>query len=123
MRATSPDAFGGLLDRVRGLLPHVSNPAQYLGGEFNLVRKDPRALRGRMALCYPDTYEVGSSHNGLQILYRILNDVPGLCAERCYTPWPDMADRMRAQAQAAQTELTDLIAQFHELVESIGWTN
>jgi radical SAM family uncharacterized protein len=59
------------------------------------VRKDPATLRGRIALCYPDTYEVGSSHNGLQILYRIVNDVPGLCAERCYTPWPDMADVMR----------------------------
>jgi len=97
MRASSPEAAVSLLDRVRALLPHVSNPAQYLGGEFNLVRKDPAAVRGRMALCYPDTYEVGSSHNGLQILYRILNDVPGLCAERCYTPWPDMADRMRVE--------------------------
>ena len=96
MLATSPDAFGSLLERLRGLLPAVSNPAQYLGGEFNLVRKEPAALRGRMALCYPDTYEVGSSHNGLQILYRILNETDGLCAERCYTPWPDMADAMRA---------------------------
>jgi len=95
MRATSPEASGSLLERVRALLPRVTNPAQYLGGEFNLVRKDPATLRGRIALCYPDTYEVGSSHNGLQILYRIVNDVPGLCAERCYTPWPDMADVMR----------------------------
>ncbi|HZL98698.1 MAG TPA: TIGR03960 family B12-binding radical SAM protein, partial [Planctomycetota bacterium] len=95
MTSPSPDPSGSLLGRVRELLPDVSNPAQYLGGEFNLVRKDPAAVRGRMALCYPDTYEVGSSHNGLQILYRVLNDAPELCAERCYTPWPDMADAMR----------------------------
>ncbi|MHC4845308.1 MAG: hypothetical protein ACYTCU_04005 [Planctomycetota bacterium] len=84
-----------LLPAVRELLPHVRNPAQYLGGEFNVVRKDPAAMRGRIVLCYPDTYEVGTSHNGLQILYRIVNDVPDLAAERAFTPWTDMADAMR----------------------------
>lgn len=86
---------GSLLPAVRELLSEVRNPAQYLGGEFNIVRKDPAAMRGRMALCYPDTYEIGTSHNGLQILYQIVNDHPDLCAERVFTPWPDMADLMR----------------------------
>jgi len=85
-----------LLPAVRELLPEVRNPAQYLGGEFNLVRKDLAAMRGRIVLCYPDTYEVGTSHNGLQILYQIVNAVPDLCAERAFTPWTDMADAMRA---------------------------
>jgi radical SAM family uncharacterized protein len=85
-----------LLPRVRALLDGVSNPAQYLGGEFNSVRKDPGGLRGRIALCYPDTYEVGTSHNGLAVLYQLVNDRPHLAAERCFVPWPDMADAMRA---------------------------
>ncbi len=85
-----------LLPRVRALLDRVTNPAQYIGGEWNAVRKDPASLAGRIALCYPDTYEVGSSHSGLQILYQIVNDQPDLAAERCFTPWPDMADALRA---------------------------
>ncbi|MHC5209494.1 MAG: TIGR03960 family B12-binding radical SAM protein [Planctomycetota bacterium] len=85
-----------LLPRLRPLLDGVSNPAQYLGGEYNIVRKDPEGLRGRIALCYPDTYEVGTSHNGLQVLYHLVNAQPHLAAERCFTPWPDMADAMRA---------------------------
>ena len=86
-----------LLSAVRSLAPHVKTPAQYLGGEWNIVRKDPAAVGGRIALCYPDTYEVGSSHNGLQVLYHVVNSHPHLAAERCFTPWPDMADLMRAR--------------------------
>jgi radical SAM family uncharacterized protein len=85
-----------LLPRLRPLLDAVSNPAQYLGGEFNIVRKDPSTVSARIALCYPDTYEVGTSHNGLQVLYQIVNTEPHLAAERCFLPWPDMADAMRA---------------------------
>ncbi len=86
-----------LLPAVRALLPHVQAPAQYLGSEWNIVRKDPAAQRGRIALCYPDAYTVGTSHNGLQVLYHVVNRVEGLAAERCFTPWPDMAGLMRAQ--------------------------
>jgi radical SAM family uncharacterized protein len=86
-----------LLDAVRDLAPHVKMPAQYLGGEWNIIRKDPAAVRGRIALCYPDCYEIGSSHNGLQILYHVVNAHPHLAAERCFTPWTDMADLMRAR--------------------------
>jgi radical SAM family uncharacterized protein len=94
---TSPDRPTSLLPEVRALAPSVSNPVQYLGAEFNAVRKQPSGLKGRIALCYPDTYEVGTSHTGLQILYQIVNDRPHLAAERCFTPWPDMADGMRAR--------------------------
>ncbi len=91
-----PDpSFESVLPQVRRLADQANYPIQYLGGEFNLVRKDPRAMRGRVALCYPDLYEVGSSHNGLQILYQIVNAHPDLAAERVFTPWTDMADAMR----------------------------
>ncbi len=95
MNASTPDRYTSLLDAVRVACDHVQNPAQYLGGEFNIIRKEPRGLRGRIALCYPDTYEVGTSHNGLQVLYAIVNQREDLAAERCFTPWHDMADRMR----------------------------
>ena len=94
---SAPAALASLLPAVRALLPAVKTPGQYLGGEWNSVRKDPSAMRARIALCYPDCYEVGSSHNGLQVLYHVVNAVPELSAERCFTPWPDMADVMRAR--------------------------
>jgi len=94
-RAEPADPHVSLLPAVRALCARVRNPAQYLGGEYNLVRKDPVAVSGRVALCYPDTYEVGSSHTGLRILYQILNEREDLAAERVFTPWPDMADAMR----------------------------
>jgi len=86
-----------LLPAVRALLSEVKQPAQYVGGEWNIIRKDPAAVRGRIALCYPDCYEVGTSHNGLAVLYEVVNRIPHLAAERCFTPWTDMADQMRAR--------------------------
>lgn len=86
-----------LLPRVRALCDRVQNPVQYLGGEFNAIVKDPADLRGTLALCYPDTYEIGSSHNGSQVLYHTVNRVDGLACERVYAPWTDMADLMRAE--------------------------
>jgi len=86
-----------LLDRVRALAERVTNPAQYLGGEFNSVRKEPAGLVARLALCYPDVYEIGSSHNGSQVLYHVVNLHPDLACERCFTPWPDMAQLMRSE--------------------------
>ncbi len=86
-----------LLPEVRELADGVRNPVQYLGGEFNIVRKDPESVRGRLALCYPDVYEIGASHNGSQVLYHVVNATDDLACERCYTPWTDMAAAMRAR--------------------------
>jgi len=71
----------------------VEKPARYMGGEMGSVRKDVAALR--IALAFPDVYEVGMSHLGLRILYRILNDMDGIAAERVYSPWPDMEQQMK----------------------------
>ncbi len=86
-----------LLPAVRRLADRVTNPVQYMGGEFGVVRKDPATVKGRVALCYPDTYEIGSSHNGMQLLYQIVNDRDDLAAERVFVPWTDMADLMRVE--------------------------
>ena len=81
------------------LLRGVSKPARYVGGEWNAIEHDWRARSVRWALIYPDLYDIGQSNGGLSILYDILNHTPDTLAERCYTPWPDMADSIRRHHQ------------------------
>jgi hypothetical protein len=68
------------------LLSLVNKPGRYLGQEYNAAIKDWQQVDLRCALIFPDLYEVGMSHQGLQILYHILNGRPDLLAERCYCP-------------------------------------
>ena len=70
----------------------VQKPAQYLGGELNSILKNKAEINCHFALCFPDTYEVGMSHVGIQILYDIINRDSGSWAERAYFPFPDMED-------------------------------
>jgi radical SAM family uncharacterized protein/radical SAM-linked protein len=77
------------------ILLSVKKPSRYTGGEVNAHKKDRQACELRFALAFPDTYEVGMSHLGLQILYAILNQHPTIMAERCYAPWPDMEQQLR----------------------------
>src|SRR5215813_9337145 len=77
------------------ILPTVEKPARYVGGEWNQVKKDSDQIDCRIALCFPDTYEIGMSHLGLKILYGLLNGRKGWAAERVYAPWPDMEARLR----------------------------
>lgn len=77
------------------ILPTVEKPARYTGGEWNSIRKPAEEIRTRIALCFPDTYEIGMSHLGLKILYGLLNKFEGWAAERVYAPWPDMEERLR----------------------------
>jgi radical SAM family uncharacterized protein len=80
----------------RDLLPFVQNPAQYVGGEVNAVRKDWDAARVRFCLAFPDTYGVGMSHLGSAIIYHAVNLMPDALCERTFAPWTDAQDRMRA---------------------------
>lgn len=80
---------------IEPLLPRVTKPARYVGGELNSVRKDWDAVSCRVVLAYPDLYEVGMSNLGLQILYDRVNQSPDLLAERSYAPWVDMEALMR----------------------------
>lgn len=91
-RNHDPRDLERFLDRT---LPAVQMPARYIGGETNQIVKPDDEVRSRMALLYPDTYEIGMSHLGLRILYDIVNKTPGWAAERAFHPWADMADRMR----------------------------
>ena len=94
-----------VLARLEPLLEQVSKPIQYVGGELNSQVKewhcgghdpDGRELTVRWALMYPDAYEVGLPNQGVMILYEVLNERPGVLAERTYAVWPDLEELMRA---------------------------
>ncbi len=82
------------LKRLGEILPGVSKPARYTGGEYGeIVKTEEGAVR--FALCFPDVYEVGMSHLGSSILYHLMNNMDGTAAERCFAPWPDMEQALR----------------------------
>ncbi len=91
MRLTNSD-YRLALDAI---LPRVEKPVRYVGGEWNTAVKDPALVRTRIALCFPDVYEIGMSHLGLKLLYELLNRPDHWSAERCYCPWPDMESELR----------------------------
>ncbi|AKT43608.1 TIGR03960 family B12-binding radical SAM protein [Chondromyces crocatus] len=71
-------------------LDQVDKPARYTGGEVGSIVKDWSSVEARVCLAFPDVYDIGMSHLGFKILYKILNDDPRTLAERCYAPWVDM---------------------------------
>jgi radical SAM family uncharacterized protein len=81
-----------LLDRI---LPTVQKPGRYTGGEHNSVVKNWDTIDVKVALAFPDVYDLGMSNLGLAILYDILNKEKDVLAERVYVPWPDMEAAMR----------------------------
>jgi radical SAM family uncharacterized protein len=84
-----------LFPRLEALLPKVSKPIQYVGGELNARTKDWDSVAVRWALMYPDAYEVGLPNQGVQILYEVLNERDDTLAERTYSVWPDLEALMR----------------------------
>jgi radical SAM family uncharacterized protein len=87
---------GSVWPRLEPLLPRVSKPIQYVGGELNAQLKEWDTAAVRWALMYPDAYEVGLPNQGVQILYEVLNELPDVLAERTYAVWPDLEALMRA---------------------------
>jgi radical SAM family uncharacterized protein len=85
----------GILD---GILARVTKAVRYSGGEWNNITKDWDAVDVRMALAYPDLYEIGMSNLGLAIIYDVVNSQPDALAERVYAPWIDMEAEMRKAA-------------------------
>jgi len=83
------------MTELQDILPRVSRPARYTGGEWNSIVKDWEAADVKMALAYPDLYEIGMSNLGLSILYHLINKEPYALAERVYAPWVDMQTEMR----------------------------
>ncbi|MCR5354621.1 MAG: TIGR03960 family B12-binding radical SAM protein [Lachnospiraceae bacterium] len=92
------------------ILMEIDKPARYLGNEMNVVVKDPSKVDIRFAMCFPDVYEIGMSHLGIQILYEMLNRRDDVYCERVYSPWPDLheimvRDRIPLFALESQDEL------------------
>ncbi len=83
---------------IQEILPLVEQPSRYLGTEINAVKKDHRKIKLSFALAFPDAYEIGTSHFGLQILYHILNSHEEIAAERVYTPAVDMEAYLRSSS-------------------------
>jgi len=77
-------------ENIQEVLPFVEMPSRYLGSEVNTVKKDLNQVDLTVALAFPDLYEIGTSHFGMQILYTILNQQENIAAERFFTPAPDM---------------------------------
>lgn len=87
-----PEQIDTILERI---LPRVTKPGRYTGGEYNQVVKNWDNTDCNIALAFPDTYDLGMSNLGLMIMYDIINSYDNLCAERVYSPWIDMETQMR----------------------------
>ena len=79
------------------ILLKIDKPARYIGNEINSIVKDPKEAAIRFAMCFPDVYEIGMSHLGIQILYDMFNKREDVYCERVYSPWPDLHQIMKEQ--------------------------
>jgi radical SAM family uncharacterized protein/radical SAM-linked protein len=98
--STSDRCAASSLERI---LAAVEKPGRYAGGEWNEVRKDPGRVRTKVALAFPDVYEIGMSYLGQKILYDRLNAMPDVLAERVFAPWPDFERELRAAGRKLPT--------------------
>ena len=97
MRNVGKNNFMRKLALSDEILLKISQPARYIGGEVNMVKKDPSKVAVRFAMCFPDVYEIGMSHVGIQILYDMFNRRDDVYCERVYSPWMDLDPIMREQ--------------------------
>ena len=81
--------------RLNRILKRVQKPARYTGGEYHEIVKDLSGVSQRIALCFPDTYEIGMSNLGMRILYGLFNRRSDIWCERVFAPWRDMEQEMR----------------------------
>jgi len=81
---------------IQDILPLIEQPSRYLGSEINTIKKDHSKVKLRFALAFPDLYEIGTSHFGLQILYHILNLHHEIAAERVFAPGTDMEAHLKS---------------------------
>lgn len=77
------------------ILMSVEKPARYIGNEINMTKKNPEQVEIRFCMCFPDVYEIGMSHLGIQILYDMFNQWEDTYCERVYSPWPDLDKILR----------------------------
>ena len=113
---------------IQDLLGNVEKPSRYLGTEVNRCVKNPSDAKLHMALAFPDLYEIGTSHFGIQILYHLLNQNPNVAVERVYAPARDMAELLRQrQVPLCSLETQTPLNRFHvvgfSLLYELNYTN
>ncbi|UCH22157.1 MAG: TIGR03960 family B12-binding radical SAM protein, partial [Deltaproteobacteria bacterium] len=113
---------------IQDILPLVEKPSRYLGTETNTIKKDPSTVRLRIALAFPDLYEIGTSHFGLLILYHILNRSKEIAAERVFAPGLDMEAKLRISklpilSLESQTPLLEFDIVGFSLLYELNYTN
>lgn len=91
------EKFENLREIVERVLPDVIKPMRYVGGELNIIRKDPALQKIKVCLAFPDVYDIGQSYMGFFILYNILNKRRETLCERTFSPWTDMEEIMRRE--------------------------
>ena len=111
-----------MTDKIHRILPSVQKPARYTGGEYNAIKKNLKDVQVRVAFCFPDTYEIGMSNLGMQILYGALNEMEGVWCERVFAPWGDMEEAMRKNALPLWAlESQDPVKNFDMIAFTIGY--
>ena len=108
--------------QLEQVLQRVQKPARYVGGEYKQIVKDKASVDVRVALCFPDTYEIGMSNLGARIIYGVLNEIDGVWCERVFATWNDMEEQMRMNdIKLYGLESGDSICDFDIIAFSIGY--
>lgn len=108
--------------KLERILPRVQKPARYTGGEYGQIIKNKADVDTRIALCFPDTYEIGMSNLGIRILYSLANRMNGVWCERVFAPWGDMEEELRkAQLPLYGLESGDAVKDFDIVAFSLGY--
>ncbi len=115
-------------EQLDKLLRRVEKPARYIGGELYSVEKDPGSVATRFGFAFPDTYEIGMSYLGLQIIYHVLNGMENVYCERVFAPAQDMEALMRAENMPlftleTKTPLTEMDIVGFTLQYELSFTN
>lgn len=97
MRYYDEKGYTDLNDKIETVLMRVNRPAEYMGGELHMRDRDPLRSELNFGFCFPDTYEIGMSYLGLQIIYHVLNEQPGVYCQRMFAPADDMEQIMRSE--------------------------
>ena len=113
---------------IDDLLLQVNKPGRYIAGEWNAARKDFDKSRIRIALCFPDLYEIGMSNFGMRIIYGLLNSIPDVSCERVFHPGLDMESLMRSKpleifSLESRRKLTDFDIVGFSLGYELNYTN